>query len=64
MMLKCVSGTHNQYLYTSFIHQMALDASHKYHEVLMQLVSFHGSVHKGRIPEFLDKEPAMSNPFK
>jgi len=25
MKLKGVSGTHNQYLYTSFVHQMALD---------------------------------------
>jgi len=24
---------------------MALDTSHKYYEMLMQLVSFHGSVH-------------------
>jgi len=29
-------------LYTSFIHQMALDTSRKYHEKLMQLVSSHG----------------------
>jgi len=34
------SGTYNQYLYTSFIHQMALDTWHKYHAMFMQLVSF------------------------
>ena len=35
MKLKGVSGTHNQYLYTSFVHQMALDTWHKYHAILM-----------------------------
>ena len=29
---------------------MALDTSHKYHEMLMQLGSFQGTVHNGRIP--------------
>ena len=61
----CVSGIQNRYLYTSFIHQMAFDTSHKYHEMLMQLVPFHGSVHKGKIPRVnIDKELPMSNPFK
>ena len=53
MELKYVSGTQNQYLYTSFIQQLAKDTSHKYHEILMQLVSFHGSVHNGRIPKLI-----------
>jgi len=51
MKLKGVSGSHNQYLYTTLIHQVALDTSHEEHEILMQCVSFHGSVHNGRIPK-------------
>jgi len=46
-------GIQNQYLYTSFIYQIALDASHKCHEMLMQLVPFIGSVHNGRIPKLI-----------
>jgi len=40
MLLKCVSGTQYQYMYTSVIHQMAFDAWHKYHTILVQKVSF------------------------
>jgi len=40
-------------MYTSSIHQMALDTSHKYHEILMQLVSYNDSVHNGRIPKLI-----------
>ena len=64
MLFKCVSGSQNQYLYTSFIHQMALDTLHMYHEMLMQIVSCHGSVHNGRIKVNIDIEPPMSNPLK
>ena len=61
MQLKCVSGIQ---IY-SLIHQMALDTSHKYHEMLMQLVSFHSSVHNGRIPKLIQiQNPHMSNHLK
>jgi len=32
---------------------MALDTSHKEHEILMQHVSGHVSVHNGRIPKLI-----------
>jgi len=52
MWLKCViSKTQNQYCYTSFIHQLALDTRHKDHALHFEPVSFHGSVHYVRIPE-------------
>ena len=62
--MKCVSGTQNQYLYTSFIQQLALDTSHKYHEILMLLVSFPGSVHNGTIRVDIDTEPPGVIPYK
>jgi len=53
MKLKYVSGIQNQYLYTLFIHQMALNTSHKYHEMLMHIVPFYGSVHNGSISKLI-----------
>jgi len=44
---------HNQYLYTSSIHQKPYKSRHKYHEILMHLVSFHGSVHNDMIPNLI-----------
>jgi len=51
MQLKAESGTHNQYLYKSLIHLMACHTSHKEHEILMQSMLCHGSVHNVRIPK-------------
>jgi len=34
-MYEWYSNTQNQYLYTSFIHEMVLDTSRKYNEMLM-----------------------------
>jgi len=42
----------NQYLYTS-LNQLAYDIWHLYCAMLMQLVSFHSSVHTGRIPKLI-----------
>ena len=50
---RCEWYIHNKYLYTSFIHQMAFDISHKYHEMRTQCVLFHGSVHNGRFPKLI-----------
>jgi len=32
---------------------MALDTWHKYHAILTQKVSFHGSLHNGSIPNLI-----------
>jgi len=37
----------------SSIHQKAWESRHKYSEILMLLVSFHGSVHNDRIPNLI-----------
>jgi len=49
-------------MYASFIHQLAYDTRHMYHALLMQLLSFHGSVHNGGI--ITDIEDPMSNSSK
>jgi len=45
---------HNQYLYTSSIYQKAYQIRHKYHEIIMHLVLFHGSVNNGMIPNLIE----------
>jgi len=49
-LVECVRGTQNQYLYILFNHQETLETSHKYHEMHMQLVPFHGPVPNGGFP--------------
>jgi len=46
-------GIDTQYLYTPYIHQKAKESRHTYGEILMLLVTFHGSVHSDRIPKLI-----------